>query len=132
MAHEAGVKMLCPGRILLVLGLVAGVAVAGASFGGASPALHSGNIADQRTQLVPVTAKKSPAEKTRARQCKALNKCRWHYAHCEKKVYGGMKPGPRRNAAKEACVDEYRACIKKGFPDGGLLFERWFMPGACT
>lgn len=99
--------------------------------GETAPAVSTGNAVGYSAPFIPVAAKKSAAEKTRAQQCKALNKCRWYYARCEKKVYGGMKPGPKRDAAKKACVDKYRSCIKKAFPSGGFLFERWFMPGEC-
>lgn len=132
--HETGgCPMVRLGRILLLLGLFACAAAVGALLPGeTAPAASPGMPAGQRAVVMPAAAKKSSAENTRARQCKALNKCRWNYAQCEKKVYGGMKPGPKRDAAKEACVDTYRACIKKGFPNGGMMFERWFMPGACT
>lgn len=82
--------------------------------------------------FMPVAANKSAAEKTRAQQCKALNRCRWYFAGCEKKFLGNTTPGAKRDAAREACVDTYRACIKKGFPNGGLFFTRWFVPGECT
>ena len=121
-----------PGSFLLFLALFAGAAATGSSLGNTAPiALHS-NPAGNGAIFVPVAAKKSAAEKTRAQQCKTLNRCRWYFAHCEKKFLGSTAPGPRRDAAREACVDTYRACIKKGFPSGGLFFTRWFVPGECT
>ena len=118
--------------ILFVIGLIGAGAVIGGSPGGATPLVLPGSAAENNALIVQVAAKKSPAEQSRARNCKALNKCRWYYAHCENKVYGSMKPGAKRDAAKDACVNTYRSCIKKAFPNGGFTFERWFMPGACT
>lgn len=99
--------------------------------GATAPAVSTGNMAGYGAPLLLVAEQKSADGRTRAQKCKALNRCRWYYAHCEKKVYGGMKPGPKRDAAWEKCVDDYRSCIKKAFPQGGFLFERWFMPGEC-
>lgn len=110
-----------------VLGFVA--AMSGVKTGNAAT-MGDPQINPGATQyLVLAAAKKKPAGKVA--QCKALNKCRWYYAHCEKKVYGGMKPGPKRDVAKEACVDKYRTCIKENFNGTDMLFIRWFWPGEC-
>lgn len=120
-----------PGRVLLFAALFSGAAITNGSLGKTAPLVSTGNAAGPAVPLILVAEKKASAARTRAQQCKALNKCRWYYAHCEKKVYGAMKPGAKRDAAKEACVSKYRSCIKKAFPNGGFLFERWFMPGEC-
>lgn len=69
--------------------------------------------------------------RTKAQQCKALDRCRGRFTYCDDKVFSTMKPGPKRDAAHDACVEKYRTCIKKNFASTELLFIRWFWPGEC-
>jgi hypothetical protein len=85
--------------------------------------------AEAARHVLNAAAKKKPS--TREAQCKALSKCRNRYAWCEKKYYKQQKPGPKRDAALEACVDKYRTCIKANFEGTDLLFIRWFWPDEC-
>ena len=90
---------------------------------------HSENGAGATGYFRTAAAKKKPVG--RQAQCKALSKCRNRYAWCENKYYKQQKPGPKRDAALEACVDKYRTCIKQNFDGTDLLFIRWFWPDEC-
>ena len=59
-------------------------------------------------------------------KCKALNRCRQIYTHCENKLKAQHKLTDATLEAK--CVKPYRHCINSNFSGGEWFFTRWFNP----
>lgn len=69
-------------------------------------------------------------ERTRAEKCEALMACRALYTKCDNGVYAAMKPGPKRDKARDNCVLEYQKCIRANFKTTEMLIIRWLWPGS--
>lgn len=61
---------------------------------------------------------------TERQKCKALNRCRQIYTHCENKLAAQHK----LNDLDEKCVKPYQKCIRASFSGGEWFFTRWFNP----
>jgi len=74
------------------------------------------------TEVLTVAEKDSNYRKS----CLKLRRCRAAYTWCFNKI----EKNPKRDqwsAMRTVCVDKYKACIKKNFAAGELMFERWFV-----
>jgi hypothetical protein len=63
---------------------------------------------------------------TERQKCKALNRCRQIYTHCENKLMAQHKLTDA--SLDEKCTKPYQKCIHSHFQGGDWFFTRWFNP----
>ncbi len=78
------------------------------------------NIRPSQSLIVPV---RKMSEK---QKCKALNRCRQIYTHCENKLVAQHKLTD--SSLDEKCTKPYQKCIHSNFKGGDWFFTRWFNP----
>ena len=78
------------------------------------------DIRPYQSLIVPVR------QLTERQKCKALNRCRQKYTHCENKLKRQHKLDDATLDVK--CVKPYQKCINSNFSGGEWFFTRWFNP----
>ncbi len=105
--------------LLLTFALLAIVSVPGAW--AIAPLIgEKPNMRPAQSLIIPVK------KMTERQKCKALNRCRQIYTHCENKLKAQHKLNDATLEAK--CVKPYQKCINSNFSGGEWFFTRWFNP----
>ena len=82
-------------------------------------------LSGEKPDIMPSKSLIIPAKQlTEKQKCKALNRCRQKYTHCENKLTSLHELAD----LDEKCVKPYQKCIHSNFSGGEWFFTRWFNP----
>jgi len=89
------------------------------------PAWAIAPLSGEKLDIMPSQSLIIPVKQlTEKQKCKALNRCRQKYTHCENKLTSLHKLAD----LDEKCVKPYQKCINSNFSGGEWFFTRWFNP----
>ena len=89
------------------------------------PASAIGTVGGEILNNIPHQSLVIQAKQLTSKQkCRALNRCRQKYTHCENKLTSLHKLAD----LDEKCVKPYQKCINASFGGFDFFFDRWFNP----
>ena len=83
-------------------------------------------VGEKKHYLAPQSLIIKARQMTEKQKCRALNRCRQKYTHCENKLAAQHKLDDATLDAK--CVKPYQKCINSNFSGGEWFITRWFNP----